>query len=246
VIVSTPPPVSRRPSSPPEGIGTPLPGKHTPTMLGRLLAALPGNSDHLRRAWTTVIIVIAATAFVLSMIWVRNVSGTGPRALMVQPAASSQPVLANPVPSPPVPVLSPSATSPPSPRRSASAKLSPKPKKSSAPARTTARARPAVTATYSVGANWDRGFIASLQVHNTSKTPQNWSIMIRFDNQSGVRIGQVWNAVTSRNGDATVLRGTGPLAPGATLNVGFEAGKSGRGRTQAPSCTVNGSPCAMS
>jgi hypothetical protein len=224
-----------------------LPGNHTPTMLRRLLVALPGNSDHLRRAWTTVIIVVGATAFVLSMIWVRNVSGTGPRALMVQPAASSQPVYANPVPSPPVPVLSPSATrsaTDPAPRRrSASAK--PKPKKSSTPTRTTAPAQPAVTATYSVGANWDRGFIAALQVHNTSKTPQDWSIVIQFDNR-GVRIGPVWNAVTSRNGDATVLRGAGPLAPGATLNVGFEAGKSSRGRIRAPSCTVNGSPCAMS
>jgi hypothetical protein len=190
-----------------------------------------------------VIIVIAATAFVLSMIWVRNVSSTGPRALMVQPAASSRPVHADPVPSPPVPIRSPSATASPTARRSVSAKpkAPAKPKQSSAPART---ATPAVTATYQVGANWDRGFIATLRVQNTSKTPQNWSIMIRFDNQSGVRIGQVWNAVTSNNGDATVLRG-GPLAPGAALNVGFEATKRGGGRTQAPSCTVNGSPCAM-
>jgi cellulase/cellobiase CelA1 len=215
-----------------------LPGKHTSTPLGRLLAALPGNSEHLRRAWTTTIIVVAATAFVLSMIWVRDVSGSGPRPLMVQPAASTLPVYADPVPSPPVPIRSPSAAPSPAAHRATStrAKTPLRPEKSAAPA---------VTARYRTGADWDRGFIAMLRVHNTSKTAQNWSITIRFDDRSGVRIGPVWNAVTSRNGDATVLRGSSPLAPGATLNVGFEATKRGRGQTRAPSCSINGSPCAM-
>ena len=36
-----------------------------------------------------------------------------------------------------------------------------------------------------------------------------------------------------------------PLAPGGTLNVGFEATKRGRGQIRAPSCSINGSPCAM-
>lgn len=230
----------------PEGIGTPL---NTPTPLGRILAALPGHGAHLRRAWTAAIIVIAATAFVLSMIWVRNVSGSGPRALMVQPAASPQPVYVAADPSPPVPFISPSATlavGAPAPRRSTSKAPA---KRKAPPVRVagaaTAPAKPTVTATYRVGATWDRGFIAALQVRNTAKTPQTFKIMIRFNNQSGVRIGPVWNAVTGHNGDATVLTG-GPLAPGATLNVGFQASVAGRARNRTPACTVNGSPCTMS
>jgi hypothetical protein len=215
-----------------------LPGKHTPAPLGRLLAALSRHSEHLRRAWTTTIIVVAATAFVLSMIWVRTVSGSGPRPLMVQPAASTQPVY--PVRSPPVPIRSPSAAPSPAARRAASTG----PPRSRKPATPNTTA-PAVTATYRTGASWDRGFIAMVQVHNTSKTAQNWSITIRFDDQSGVRIGPVWNAVTSRDGYATVLRSGAPLAPGGTVNVGFEATKRGRGQIRAPSCSINGSPCAM-
>ena len=111
--------------------------------------------------------------------------------------------------------------------------------------RTSPSRAPALVATYSVGASWDSGFIAAVLVRNTGPTPLNWSVSVRYDDDARVRIGQARNATITRDNGTTVLSG-GPLAPGATQNVGFQASKRGRDRVGPPSCTINGSPCAMS
>jgi hypothetical protein len=221
-----------------------LPGKHTTSRLGRLLsAAFPDQHSVVRRAWMITGAVLAAVALVGSMVWVRSASGGGPRPLMVQPAASAASVFPTPSPSPPIPLLTPSAVpsrrlSSPLPPRSARKSSVPGPR-SSAPPRP-----PALAATYMVGASWDSGFIAMVLVRNTGPTPQSWSVSLRYDDAAGVRIGQAWNATITRRGDTTVLSG-GPLAPGATQNVGFQATRRGHGRLELPSCTINGSPCGV-
>jgi Cellulose binding domain len=184
--------------------------------------------------------LLAAGALVGAMAWVRSVSGAESHPLMVQPAVPVASVFPTPPESPPVPLITPSPslryTSPP-PRST---------RRSSAPVRTSPPPPrpPALAATYMVVANQDNGFIAALLVRNPGPTPQNWTVRVRYDDAAGVRIGQAWNATISRSGDTTVLTG-GPLAPGATQNVGFQATRRGHGRLGPPSCTINGSRCAV-
>jgi hypothetical protein len=218
-----------------------LPGKHTPTRLSRLLsAAFPDQHSVVRRAWMLTGAILAAAALVGSMVWVRAATGSGPRPLMVQPAVPVASAIATLVPSPPVPLRSPSPT--PSLRRAAA----PPPTARKSPARTSpATPRPpALTATYMAGANRGRGYFVMLLVRNPGSTPQSWSVSLRYDPAAGVRVGQAWNATVTTRGDTTVLSG-GPLAAGATVSVGFQATQRGRGRLPTPSCTVNGSRCAV-
>ncbi|MET8148393.1 cellulose binding domain-containing protein [Actinoplanes sp. NPDC049668] len=100
------------------------------------------------------------------------------------------------------------------------------------------------TARYSVGASWDRGFVAMVRVTNTGTTARNWTVTISYESRAEVRITNAWNAQLDRQGDTSVLTG-GPLAPGASFSFGFEASKQVRNRIQPTGCTVDGTPCRL-
>jgi hypothetical protein len=217
-----------------------LPAKHTLSRLGRQLSAtFPDQHSVVRRAWMLAGAVLAAAALVGSMVWVRSATGSGPRPLMVQPVPVAS-AYATPEASPPVPLRSASPT--PTVRRAAA----PPPTTRKSPPRTSPvpPRPPALTATYMAGANRGRGYFVMVMVRNPGSTPQSWSVSLRYDAAAGVRIGQAWNATVTRRGDTTVLTGAS-LAPGATVSVGFQATQRGRGRLPTPSCTINGSRCAM-
>ncbi|HEV8567598.1 MAG TPA: cellulose binding domain-containing protein [Actinoplanes sp.] len=111
--------------------------------------------------------------------------------------------------------------------------------------RTSPTAKAALSANYGVRSSWDTGFIGTVQVRNESETPQNWTVAVRYDAADGVRITQAWNGSLSRRGDVTIFSG-GPLEPGATQSLGFEATKQATGEVRPTSCTANGSWCRMS
>ena len=216
-----------------------MPGKHSTT--------LP-----LRRY---SFIAAAATLLVVLVSWVA-VRAVGPAEadprtpLMVQPtvplamttpsASPSQSPSASPS------VTSPSASPSPSPSPSRSRSATPtvaarKPTKTATPRRTTAPPA-AFTGQYRLASTWDRGFIAGITVTNKSGPARDWTIRLSYAEEAGVRLGNVWNARQSREGDSFVLTG-GPLAPGASIMVGFQASKQVRSQIRVASCTVDGTPC---
>jgi cellulase/cellobiase CelA1 len=190
--------------------------------------------------------LVAAAVIVCSVVWIGSSAGAQPGPLLVQPAvpmsaaststtspATSAPVTSSPrvghTTSPALPVPSKSrATTEPAP-----------------PSRTSPSAKAALSATYQVRSSWDTGFIGAVQVRNDSATRQNWTVALRYDAADGVRITQAWNGSLSRQGDVTIFSG-GPLEPGATQNLGFEATKQATGEVRPMSCTANGSRCRMS
>ncbi|MEU7907774.1 cellulose binding domain-containing protein [Actinoplanes sp. NPDC049118] len=200
----------------------------------------------------------ASTLLVVMVAWVA-VRAVGPiqeenrTPLMVQPTIA----VADNGPSV-IPLSSHAASKSAAPARSAGKSTSPTPSRS--PVRTTAAPKPtekattkppvksppaaSFTARYSVGASWERGFVAWVRVTNTGKTARNWTVTITHDSRAEVRITNAWNAQLDRRGDTNVLTG-GPLAPGASFSFGFEATKQVRSRIQPTGCTVDGTPCRL-
>jgi hypothetical protein len=198
----------------------------------------------------------AATLLVLLVSWVA-VRAVGPAQsnarvpLMVQPTmplgdpVATQSALPSVVPSP-----SPSGSASASPTPSRTPSKSPaKPTEKAtkpAPRRTTTPPAPAAAfaAQYKVAGDWDRGFVAAIEVTNKTGPARTWTLKVTYAAEDGVRVGNTWNAQLSRQGNTFVLTG-GPLAPGATVSVGYEASKQVRSRVEPSSCTVDGVRCGL-
>jgi cellulase/cellobiase CelA1 len=207
-----------------------------------LARLLPGDNPALRRGWVVVGVVAVAAVVVWSIVWAgRSSSPDRPPALLPPPPlviATSSPA---PVPASMAPLPSsatPSRTSRGVPAGGASP--------TAAPARPSpTRAVTSLAAAYSVTSTWETGFIAGVHLTNSGTTPQNWTVTISHSGNAGVRITDAWNATLTRQGDTNVLTG-GPLAPGSSLNVGFEATKQAPGPVRPSRCTVNQSACSVS
>ncbi|POM27535.1 Chitinase 63 precursor [Actinomadura rubteroloni] len=93
-------------------------------------------------------------------------------------------------------------------------------------------------ATYTTSDRWDSGFVGQITVVNTSEATVNgWNLTASFP---GARITWAWG--TGADHDVTRLLGTGgPLAPGATVQLGFQA--EGRPPGSPSACVLNGAPC---
>jgi hypothetical protein len=102
-----------------------------------------------------------------------------------------------------------------------------------------------VQAAYRTGASWDTGFIGGLDVQNVTGRPQMFTVVLRFERSGGVHISNAWNAELDQHRGLVILAG-GPLAPGASLNVGFEATKEVEGPVGLTSCTINEVACRVS
>ena len=214
--------------------------KHPPSVIG-LARILPGDNPVLRRGWVVVGAVAAAAVVVWSIVGLRGSPAQDHPPILVAPLVvpttttfSSAPVLASmaPLPSPRTHAV---PTVPTAARRS--------PTPSSRPSPT--RAGASVAAAYSVSSNWETGFVAAVHLTNTGSTPQNWTITITHDGAAGVGITDAWNGTLTRQGATNVLTG-GPLAPGSSVNVGFEATKKATGPVRPTRCTVNQSACSVS
>ncbi|GAA3912470.1 cellulose binding domain-containing protein [Actinoplanes auranticolor] len=220
---------------------------------------MPGKHNTVIPLRRYTFIAGAATLLVVLVSWVA-VRAVGPAhsdsrvPLMVQPTmplggpgASVPP--SSVVPTSAVPTSASASVSPSPVSRSPRASRSPSKKATTRPAprRTTSPPAPAAsfTAAYRAGGNWERGFVAGVEITNKSGPARTWTVRLAFDPDAGVRIGNTWNARVTREGDTFVFTG-GPLAPAATAMLGFEASKQVRGRIQPTSCTVDGAPCRLS
>jgi hypothetical protein len=218
-----------------------LPGKHSTTFPLRRYSFIAG----------------AATLLIVLVSWVA-VRAEGPAEadqrvpLMVQPTmplVAATPSSAAPIAvAPTTPSSSASVSSSPSvspaaaksPSRSPSAKSTPrKPAKTTAPAPATS-----FTAAYRLGGTWDRGFVAGITVTNKQGPARGWTVRVSYGSDAGVRLDNVWNADLTREGDTFVLTG-GPLAPGASVTLGYQASKQVRSQIKPSACTVDGTPCDL-
>lgn len=102
----------------------------------------------------------------------------------------------------------------------------------------------AFTGRYVPGMTWDRGFIGSVEVTNQTGPARTWTVKLTYDSSAGVRLGNTWNAQVIRQGDTFVFTG-GPLTPGASITLGFEASKQVSGGIRPTACAVDGVPCRL-
>ena len=94
--------------------------------------------------------------------------------------------------------------------------------------------------------SWNSGFTASVRVTNNGTTALNgWNL--RFTFADGQTVQQGWSATWSQSGTsvtATNAAWNGTLAPGASVDIGFNGSHSGT-NTAPTSFTLNGATCAV-
>ncbi|WP_307848255.1 cellulose binding domain-containing protein [Microbispora oryzae] len=94
--------------------------------------------------------------------------------------------------------------------------------------------------------SWNSGFTASISITNTGNSTINgWTLV--FTLPSGQSITSGWNATFSPSSgqvSATNVSYNGTLAPGATVDIGFQANHTGN-TAEPTSFTLNGVPCTV-
>ncbi|WP_182879245.1 cellulose binding domain-containing protein [Microbispora sp. H10949] len=94
--------------------------------------------------------------------------------------------------------------------------------------------------------SWSNGFTASISITNTgSSTINGWTLA--FTLPSGQTITSGWNATYSPSSGQVSARNVdynGTLAPGATVDIGFQASHTGN-TSEPTSFTLNGVPCTV-
>jgi len=93
---------------------------------------------------------------------------------------------------------------------------------------------------------WNSGFTAAISITNTgTSTIDGWTLS--FTLPSGQSITSGWNATYSPSSGQVSARNVsynGTIAPGATVEIGFQATHTGN--TAEPSAfTLNGVPCTV-
>ncbi|WTP11801.1 cellulose-binding domain-containing protein [Microbispora hainanensis] len=93
---------------------------------------------------------------------------------------------------------------------------------------------------------WDTGFTAAISITNTgTSTISGWTLS--FTLPSGQSITSGWNATYSPSSgqvSASNVSYNGTIAPGATVDIGFQATHTGN--TAKPTAfTLNGVPCVV-
>lgn len=202
-------------------------------MLGKRSVRLP-----LLGAGAVLVAVVAA--WLLSSLWVPK-----------------SPPAALPAPPPPavLPLGSPTSGPPASSR--------PAPASSGAPGVASARGRPAATrrasgttatagaatrqalsATLTVTAAWDDGYVTEIKVVNAGSTPQPWTVTVGNASRLDVRLGNAWNATATQAGDAIILRGQ-PLPAGRTITAGYQVSAAAASHPRPAGCVLTAGTCRL-
>jgi aryl-phospho-beta-D-glucosidase BglC (GH1 family) len=117
---------------------------------------------------------------------------------------------------------------------------------------TTPEPTPTPTTTPTTGAcavryttnDWSNGFTGSVRLTNTGTAPlSSWTLAFAFP--SGQTLTQGWSATWAQTGSAvtaTSLAWNGPLAPGTSVEIGFNGTFTGT-NTRPAAFTVNGATC---
>lgn len=219
-----------------------MPGKHHASL-----------ASHPRILLSAVLGVVLIAALLL---WsaARNRDLDPP--LMIMPAlgAATAPSAATPAPTP---TAVPSSR-PPSPRATTKVSASPSPSSpspspspSSRPpsqrpsASPTPAAESAFAARYLGGTERRGRFQAGLVIENVGRAAGEWEVRVSFADRDRVRIQHTYGARASRSGDTVTFRG-GPLEPGRSTMIGFQASTTGDGEIRPTSCQVDGRACTIS
>jgi hypothetical protein len=112
------------------------------------------------------------------------------------------------------------------------------------PAGTATAASALPTATYAKTSDWSTGFEGSYTITNTMSVALN-SWQVSFTLPATEKVTSLWNGTLTSSGNtytATNVSWNAPVAPGASVSIGFDASYSGT--YQAPTtCTLDGNPC---
>ena len=101
-----------------------------------------------------------------------------------------------------------------------------------------------LTAEFAFTSTWADGFVATVEVINTTGQEQEWEVRLTFPEDVTVPDGSGWNA--TKTGTTGTIVFTGRAVPaGSTLTFGFQAEKTAQNRKDfAPTgCTLNGVNC---
>lgn len=164
--------------------------------------------------------------------------GTAPTATPTPtPTATPRPTV-SPTPTP-TPTVSPTPTVTPTPTATAGPTPSPTPSPTPQPTG-------ACAVRYTAN-GWSTGFTAGVRVtHNGTTTLDGWTLRLTYT--GGQQVQQGWSATWSQSGQvvtATNAPWNGRLAPGASVDIGFNG--SHTGTAAAPvSATLNGAACDLS
>ncbi|TQL02192.1 glycoside hydrolase family 9 protein [Cellulomonas sp. SLBN-39] len=164
------------------------------------------------------------------LVWGTEPDGT------VTPTPTPTPTV-TPTPTPtPTPTVTPTPTPTPTPT------VTPTPSPTPTPSQTPGTASCAVTYATS---SWNTGFSANVKLKNTGTAPVTWTL--RFTFPAGQQLTQGWSATWSQTGSQVTATGAAwnaTLAPGATVDLGFNG--SHTGQNPSPTAfTVNGSTCTV-
>jgi cellulase/cellobiase CelA1 len=99
-------------------------------------------------------------------------------------------------------------------------------------------------ATVSLGASWEQGYVATVRVRNTGSAATAWKVTVSHSGQENLRLTGVWNARGTQSGDNIAFTGD-RLAPGASVQFGYQVSKSGRGNAKPSGCSVVGGKCSV-
>ncbi|GAA4624090.1 cellulose-binding domain-containing protein [Cellulomonas oligotrophica] len=200
------------------------------------------NDDEHQYAWTGS--VITGDPDVFGRVYV----GTNGRGVVVGEDGGSVPtVTPTPTPTPTVtPTPTPTATPTVTPTVTPTPTVSPTPTVTPTvtPSPTpTPTAAGACRVTYTAN-SWSTGFTGGVRITNTSAaTLQGWTLRFAFG--SGQQVTQGWSAQWSQSGTqvtATNAAWNGALAPGASVDIGFNGSHTGT-NVNPTAFTLNGSTC---
>ena len=104
--------------------------------------------------------------------------------------------------------------------------------------------RRAFSATVTLGATWDSGYIAVVRVVNTGSRSLAWTVTVTHSGLEDLQLRGAWNATGRQSGTSVVLTGA-PLAPGATIDAGYQIVKRGRGDPRPSGCSIVGGSCTV-
>lgn len=171
-----------------------------------------------------------------SFVWSSNSAQSTPTpGVTPTPTATPTPIV---TPTPgviPTPGITPTPIVTPTPRATPTPGVTPTP---------TSAAGMSCKVSYTVTTQWPGGFGANIIITNTGTTPiTGWTLTFRFAN--GQTITQLWNGSYTQSGGAvtiTNLSYNGTIAPGGTVNPGFNGSWNGT-NTNPTSFALNGVTC---
>ena len=198
-----------------------MPGKHHRSSFELI-------SRHRYPLVVAVVLLCIAVAGVLAAI--SNRRPTDPPLLIV-PALT---VLPSPTVIPASVAASPPPPSPSSARPSSSRRPRPSP----------SAQRPSFPAEYVIVNGRRSTFQVGIVIRNTGSTARNWQVVVTHNPADGVRLRGSVGAKVSTSGDTITLSG-GPLGPGKTVTVGYQATHRSSEAVRPASCEIEGRACTV-